>query len=278
MKTFNDEIENIGRLSNRAPIFDGIVNEHKYLSSNIKLMWILKDANSTGEDESYDLREAINTLKRDYGIRKDWENTFRNIIYVTNGILNDASWEDIPYPKDDPSTVDILQNIAFINVKKVGGGSRSKENEIYNHYQKYKAILFEQIDEFNPDVIIFGNTYRYFKEDLGLNQMNIFGSCHATVKDNRIYLSAYHPNARIKEKVYFDDIMTAYNAFRKVSQNLYSERSFKEHIMNLTTEMDVLVKKIDNMQSKLINVQKFEKAADLRALKMKVLEAKRILS
>lgn len=118
MKNFNDEIENIGKLSNLAPIFDGIVNEQKYKNSDIKLMWILKDANSTGEDESYDLREAINTLKRDYGVRKDWEKTFNNIIYVTNGILNDAEWEDIPYPKDEPNTVDILQNIAYINIKK----------------------------------------------------------------------------------------------------------------------------------------------------------------
>jgi hypothetical protein len=271
MKTFNKEIEDIGKLFNSPPIYDGIVNEEKYIGSEVKLMWVLKDANSTGESETYDLRKAINSLKRDYGVRKGWEKTFNNIIYVTNGILKNTEWENIPYPRDKPDIVDVLQNIAYINVKKIGGGAKSNDLEVNEHYQKNKELLLEQIDEFNPDVIIFGNTYHYFKDDLKLNQMNVFGTCHATAKDNRIYLSAYHPNARMKQKDYFDDIMIAYHAFKKVSLHLYSNKNFQKDMLTLNTELSVLMRTIEHMESKLINIQRFEKAAEIGVLKKKVL-------
>lgn len=108
--------------------------------------------------------------------------------------------------------------------------------------------------------------------------MNIFGSCHATIKENRIYLSAYHPNARMKQKVYFDDIMTAYKAFKKVSQNVYSNKTFEKDILKITDHMDLLANNIDVMISKLTNAQKFEKAADMRTLKKNVIKAMEILN
>lgn len=277
MRNFNNEIKNIGKEWKLPPVFDGIVNEQKYQNSEIKIMWVLKDPNSTGEYGSYDLREAINTLKCEYGVRKEWGKTFNNIIYVTHGILNNAKWEDIPYPKNEPDIVDVLQNIAYINIKKIGGGAKSKDKEINEHYQKHKRLLLEQINEFNPDVVIFGSTYDYFKEDLKLNQMNIFGSCHATAKDNRIYLAAYHPNARMRQKDYFNDIITAYTAFKKVSENLHSKNSFQKDILKITDDMRLLADNIDTKVKKLINAQKFEKAAELRTLKINISKAINIL-
>ncbi|WP_027075706.1 hypothetical protein [Maribacter antarcticus] len=215
MKNFDKEIERIGEHFGKPPIFDGIVSEKDYEKAEPKILWILKDANSTGEEESYDLRDAINNLKTEYGIRKGWEKTFSNIIYVTNGILNQTEWENMPYPKDEPSIINVLKQIAYINIKKVGGGSKSVESELNEHFLKSKELLINQIVEFNPDVVIFGNTYRFFKNDLGLNQMNIFGTCHAIAKADRIYIDAYHPNARIAGKEYFEDILKAYDALKK---------------------------------------------------------------
>ncbi len=214
MYNFNHEIENIAKSFDKPPIFDGIINEIDYKNANVKLLWVLKDANSNGEDESYDLRLAINDLKTESGIRKGWANTFANIVYVTNGILNNNTWEEVPYYYDDPSFVDALKKIAYINVKKTGGGSQSIKNELQDYYNFSKDLLFNQINEFNPDVIIFGNTYFFFKNDLGLNEMVSFGTCEAIKDAKRIYINANHPNARISQEKYFNDVLEAYNHFK----------------------------------------------------------------
>lgn len=276
MKKFTQEIENIAKNFSKPPIFDGVVNEEKYQNSDVKIMWILKDANSTGEDESYDLRDAINNLKTEYGIRKGWEKTFSNIIYVTNGILNQTEWEDMPYPKDDPSIVNVLKQIAYINIKKVGGGSESVESELHEHFLKSKELLISQIDEFNPDVVIFGNTYRFFKNDLGLNQMNIFGTCHATAKADRIYIDAYHPNARITGKDYFEDILKAYNTFKKQIdkiQNLtYSNNSYESDLEILKDKIIDSQNQINKIQENLLRVLKYEKLTYIKPIREKLAE------
>jgi hypothetical protein len=271
MKDFNQEIEQLAKKFKKPPIFDGVVNEEKYQNSAIKIMWVLKDANSTGEVESYDLRDAINNLKTDYGIRKGWEKTFSNIIYVTNGILNQKEWDDIPFPKNEPEIVDILKQIAYVNIKKVGGGSQSVESELQEHFEKSKKLLLDQIEEFNPDVIIFGNTYRFFKNDLGLNQMNIFGTCHATAKSDRIYIDAYHPNAKISGKDYFVDILKAYNIFKKQIDNIdkisYSNKSYKNDIKILKEKVFDSKEQSVKIKADLLKSQQYEKVALLKPIK-----------
>lgn len=59
MKNFDNEIKRIAEHFKREPIFDGIVDEEQYLKSNIKLMWILKEANSSGEEGAWDMRGHI---------------------------------------------------------------------------------------------------------------------------------------------------------------------------------------------------------------------------
>jgi hypothetical protein len=55
----------------QGSIFDGIVNEIDYNKTGIKILWILKEANSTGENESWNMRDHINgKLKTETGIRK----------------------------------------------------------------------------------------------------------------------------------------------------------------------------------------------------------------
>lgn len=270
MNKFNKEIKELANLFNKPPIFDGIVNEEKYQNSEVKIMWILKDANSTGEDDSYDLRDAINNLKTENGIRKGWEKTFNKIIYVTEGILNKTKWDNIPFPKDKPEIVDVLKQIAYVNIKKVGGGSKSVKSELQEHFEKSKQLLINQIDEFNPDVVIFGNTYQFFEKELGLNQMNIFGTCHATAKKNRIYIDAYHPNVRMNGKDYFEDIIKAYNAFKKQIDNLTSYNSYENDIEILKDKTVDILNLIGKIKSSLVNEQKYEKAVEYKNIEKKM--------
>lgn len=111
MKNFDSEIKKIAEHFNREPIFDGIVSEKDYLNSEIKILWILKDPNSSGEDGSWDMRGHIkDKLKTTTGILKGSSPTFKKIIYVTNGILNNLSWDDkLFHPSYEPKVIDELK-------------------------------------------------------------------------------------------------------------------------------------------------------------------------
>jgi len=211
MKRFDKKIKEVAKHYGKPAIFDGIVNQKEYEKANPKILWILKEANSTGENESWNMREHINQkLKTESGIRKGWSATFKKIIYVTNGILNNITWsEELYHPGYKPSVIDELKKIAYINIKKIGGGSVANKNEIQEHYNFSKELLFEQINEFKPTIIIFGGTFKFFEKDLNLGKLKSFGSCNSKTKDGRTYVSAYHPMYTINEEIYFNDIKNA---------------------------------------------------------------------
>lgn len=217
MKNFDEEIKKIAEHFNREPIFDGVIDEDKYLKSETKILWILKDPNSSGENGSWNMREHIKSkLKTKKGILKGWSTTFKKIIYVTNGILNNLEWNDeLLHPTTEPYVIDELQKVAYINIKKTGGGSNSLDNELKEYYDFSKEILFQQIEEFSPDIIIFGGTFKFFSEDLNLGKLVDFGSCYAIKKNNRIYIDSKHPAYfSLKEEKYFNDILKAVNQLK----------------------------------------------------------------
>jgi hypothetical protein len=216
MNNFDNEIKKIAEHFKREPIFDGIVSEGDYLNSDIKILWILKEPNSSGEDGSWDMRLHIkNNLKTEAGILKGWSATFKKIIHVTNGILNNLSWNDeLSHPSYKPEVIDELKKIAYINIKKTGGGAVAISNEIQEYYNYSKNLLFNQIRELKPNIIIFGGTYKFFHADLELENFDDFGSCTALFQNNTLYINAYHPMYTIKEEIYFNDIIKAVNKYK----------------------------------------------------------------
>ena len=194
----------------RSAIYDGIVNIDEYLASEIKIMWILKEVHSVGDNGKWDLRDALNSLKNETqtAMKYEWTGTFNPIVYITYGILNEKYWEEIPNTWDDPEIIDILNKIAFVNLKKVSGNSVANHNELFEYHNKYHHIIKMQIEAFCPDVIICGNTLEIF---------DFFGTDYKENKeDNMIYyysdkhiiIDAYHPNNRkLKQQVYCDSII-----------------------------------------------------------------------
>ena len=95
------------------------------------------------------------------------------------------------------------------NIKKTGGAAQAIDSELQKYYDFSKPLLYAQINEFKPTIIIFCGTYKFFKNDLNLGKLESFGSCEAIIKQGRIYISAYHPMYTIKEEDYFNDIINA---------------------------------------------------------------------
>jgi hypothetical protein len=219
-------------LSNESvePIYDGVADAEQYLSSKRKIMWIMKepydelDANNNPRGGGWsipaDCLTGFGEDKKDPKPDACTSKTYQPIIYAMYGYFNNVKWDDMSWIKDDKDMVRILQKIAIINVSKMPGATISNNDQIWKYYQLWKDYLYAQIDLYVPDVLVFANTFNHFKHDLGLDGDKYrpeYGEAYlldAYVKDNRLYLDAYHPNQRfMKREKYVNSIINAIQAF-----------------------------------------------------------------
>ena len=181
---------------------DGIINKEFYKNSNVKILWILKEVNHDGDISDWDMTEILQNIKTEKGMEKGWEKTFGPIVYTTYGILKKKTWDEIPYYSDVPEIIDILKEIAYINVKKTAGNSTTHFSTLEKAYTENKTLLFYQINKINPSVIIYGGTYYLFEKDNEENMIN----------KNIKHIDAYHPAQRqITHEKYCNNIIEEVN-------------------------------------------------------------------
>lgn len=139
---------------------DGIINESKFDNTEPKILFIAKEANDSSKDNS----------GKDEDYRDWWSNeedalydrfTYR-VIEWAYGMLNcfpdyDTIWKKV----DDtyPNEMNALASIAFMNVKKSGGGSSSKEKDINEYLDHHHELILEQIQIIEPTIILQGLTW-----------------------------------------------------------------------------------------------------------------------
>ena len=203
-------------------IMDGIMDYEKYLNANYKILWILKepyddfDVDGKPLGGGWHLRDAI-IPKQSFIEFTGGRRTFEPMIYTTWGILNNfCLWENMKDVNNDPTMLNALKSIAYINVKKLPGYTTSNPAEIEDVYQLHKEILLKQINCYNPDVIICGSTLSLFMKDLSITNAEILenGSANYIIKHNMIIIDAYHPaqctsTSGISQAQYCNDIITA---------------------------------------------------------------------
>ncbi|WP_124643009.1 hypothetical protein [Amniculibacterium aquaticum] len=198
---------------------DGIINFEKYSASPAKILWILKEPNST--EGKLHWRDEIQLIPTYNGNLGAFEKTFANIVYISHGLLNKKKWNEINWIEDEPEIVNSLEEIAFININKTPGGSKSNDNFLQNQYQNYyKEIVREQIINFKPNIIIGGNTIKFIENDLreiypSLKYEKHVGSTNLGIsiskEDNLIVFDAYHPqNTSVNREMYCSDIIDNY--------------------------------------------------------------------
>lgn len=189
---------------------DGIVDPDKYMKCNKRILWVLKEVNGSGDTDQggWDMRHALKENLKEGYVKADWKRTFSSIVYVTYGIIHNKSWNDTI--DQFPGNAGVVHEIAFINVKKIPGKARSYKKELRDNYEKYKDLLFRQIDAIDPDIIIFGGTFFLFENDIKVDSKTDFGTCTLYQATNKIFIKAYHPqNRRISREKYFEDIIQA---------------------------------------------------------------------
>ena len=107
---------------------------------------------------------------------------------------------------------DVLKQVAYININKMPAYRYSNDGSILQCYNLWRTILLEQINVYNPEIIIFGNTFKFFKGDLlgedAKPTKRMDGVVHIYEKDGVKMLDAYHPNQKsISRDVYVNFII-----------------------------------------------------------------------
>lgn len=222
------EAEIKSEIPDTHPIADGIIDVEKYFYAKYKILWILKEPYDEFDERGnpcgggWSLPDIINEKKTIYEYGRS-QKTFKPMIYASWGILNNfCLWKDMTDVEEDTSMLEILKSIAYINVKKLPGYTESPYSVIKNAYLQHKDILNKQIEYYNPDIIIGGYTLPFFFEYLGFTQsdMKRNDSNHYIIKDNKIFISAYHPAQRnvVSQEQYCNDIIAVVKEFNSISK------------------------------------------------------------
>jgi hypothetical protein len=207
---------------------DGIINKEKYDKSQFKILWILKEPNSNKNGWSYQEYLSINEIETKRGSNIDTltYKIFQKILYSSYGILNSyPNYSTMP-SITEKKVYEVGEQIAFINIKKTIGGSASKYGEIVKAYSANKNSILNQISEYNPNIIIFGNTLHFFDQnDLKKIEWDLSkASRYAGTKNTTFYhlssekmvINAYHPAYWvISNDVYCSEIVAGVEYWQK---------------------------------------------------------------
>jgi hypothetical protein len=184
---------------------DGVVNPEIYAASNLKALYILKEANGRKEKkwENGDLRAFLNEADR-------WQtwNTVARWQYAISHLKEEIDWKKINSISKS-FRIALLQSIAVINLKKEPGNQQSDMQEIKAFALKDLDYIKEQISIYKPDIVICGGTGDIVKE---LKLLGSFFKWEKSDRDveycnvkNTTILNYKHPGVRAsKQKLFWD--------------------------------------------------------------------------
>jgi len=193
------------------PVRDGIVNAEEYAKAHLKVLWVLKEANDEKNQGGWDFKNFLSNGK--FKGYSKWKSTYSLLLRVMYGVSHGFSeWSTLPNVDEIDSK--IFESMAYINLKKIPGGSQANPVKIAQAYQQSKELILKQIESFKPDVVIFcGMTMHLLSADLGIDKNSIDKSCkyaHCVKVKSTIYINTYHPaQRRIKHRVHYEAIIEA---------------------------------------------------------------------
>lgn len=169
---------------------DGIVDEEAYVESNLRVVLVLKEANS--EHGGWDLRKKL-------AASPNWQ-TWSTVTRWVRGLRQlDRSlpWSEIAATPSVAERAEALRSICVVNLKKEAGGSQSNHDAIARFAREDASFLAEQFELCDPDVVICGGVGDLVNQVMRLGpwartsrglEFVQRGKCHV--------LNYYHPQVR----------------------------------------------------------------------------------
>ena len=174
-------------------ITDGLVDEQAYLSSPIRILYLLKEVNG---GESWDLCEFLAAGGR--------SQTWNNITRWTMGIhqiCRIIPWSEMQDINEEQRR-ETLKKICAVNVKKTSGKDTAVSDKLVQAVCSNREKLKEQLAIYKPDLIICCGTewlyFDYIYERKPEWKMTSRGIWYVKEED-KIIVSFLHPEARVKD-------------------------------------------------------------------------------
>jgi hypothetical protein len=187
---------------------DGVVNESNYHSSNLKLLFLLKETNGT--EGHFDLRAFLANCDR----KHTWDNVARWVFGIRN-IHRDVNWGELENISDDQRR-QLLKSIVAVNLKKAPGGHTTNNKLFMEAVEKDRAYLKEQISLYDADLIILCGSIVASGFDLiyensfdGLWKKTSRGIGYVEFGKGKYAISYAHPEARVQDCLLFYGLVDA---------------------------------------------------------------------
>jgi len=186
-------------------IRDGVVNPN--LFTDLKIVYILKEANDPESKEGWDLREFL--------INGGRPQTWDNIALWTYGIMNiykDFSWKYLSKKLRDPDfRKNMLNKICALNIKKKPGGHTSDNSIIVKYGEEHGEELTRQYEIYSDcELFICCGTPTgdiFLKNILGRNDSEWNktrrGIWYMKLEEDKHLVYYYHPEARIDDNLLY---------------------------------------------------------------------------
>ena len=190
LKQENKRLEDLMKQTTANPekiIYDGVYDEflENYSTAKPRILWILKEAPEDNDQYGWhvgDIKEGNKALKKQGG-------TLRQICLISNAVLHRCNYEEAN-TASEKDLVDTRQKVAQINISKIKiTTGKYSATDMTTEYNKWKAVLKEQIKVYEPEIIICGNTLQYFSND-----NNYF----ETTKNKKVLIESIFPNFQKK--------------------------------------------------------------------------------
>ncbi|MGN0028935.1 MAG: hypothetical protein ACI35Q_04290 [Marinilabiliaceae bacterium] len=219
-----DKVAKENGLTGRSlqPIYDGIYvpaadaadtsHIERYVGG-LRVMWILKESYDGTDGEVNGGGWCIYHALDDTGAASI--RTWQVMAYVTYGIRTGTGYNDMPTV--DAKMIDLLKDVAYINVSKMPGRTQSNDSYMANAYRVWEETLKAQVETYAPDVVILGGTSAWVLDGLFASREPFAGHKDCYVSGGRLVIAAYHPNQKsVKHEVYVDGIASAARDFQRL--------------------------------------------------------------
>lgn len=199
---------------------DGVADCTKYLTSFPRVAWVLKEPYDSFEEDGITPSGGGWLLYEGFlGQNKDWTKniTWQRIIYTMYGLRNKKYYDDMDYIRNKPDMGDVMKETVILDLSKMPAGTTSNYSFANNYKNYWSAILKEQIEIYDPQVVVFGNTFSscwplFLDADstpikIIKNPQN--GRCFINLykANGRFLLDAYHPGIRSNVAFYINSLI-----------------------------------------------------------------------
>ncbi len=196
---------------------DGVVQESSFSSAPLRILFLLKEVNDP-EGGDWDLRTTL----IDNSLPQTWNNAARWVF----GLLHAPpfpAFTSLPANIDQDFRNTWIQKIAVLNLKKTGGGSSAKPEDLLKFVRSDRDQIRQQLSLYDLDVTICGGTgwlLQHFltADELGNWRQASNGTAFVSTQLLGLTIDYYHPQARFPSNFLYTVLMDAVKEARRSTE------------------------------------------------------------